>query len=146
MKKLLIIAALAAVATGCATKTRNVEINGLFTQAEAGMLAVGSVDVMATPAGEEGAMVKFAKDYNFFQSQPNYDIKVQMTGTNSVQRLPDVVQSICEAFVAVAPRVAKSEADEKGATSTIDLAKANREAKADSAQKSENCADGYCTD
>ena len=128
------------------TKTRNVEIDGLLTQAEAGMLAVGSVDVMATPVGEEGAMVKFAKDYNYFQSQPNYDIKVQMTGTNSVQRLPDVVRSICEAFVAVAPRVAKSEADEKGATSTIDLAKANREAKAAAAQKSENCADGSCTD
>ena len=98
MKKLAIMAAIAAIATGCATKTRNVEIDGLFTQAEAGMLAVGSVDVMATPAGEEGAMVKFAKDYNYFQSQPNYDIKVQMTGTNSVQRLPDVVRAICEAF------------------------------------------------
>ena len=98
----LAAALMAIILVGCATKTRNVEIDGLFSQLGSQILAVGSVDVMATPQGEEAATLKFGKSYNYFQSQPNYDIKLQLTGTNSVAQVPDIVRSICDAFKEVA--------------------------------------------
>ena len=98
----LAAALMALILVGCATKTRNVEIDGLFSQLGSQILAVGSVDVMATPQGEEAATLKFGKSYNYFQSQPNYDIKLQLTGTNSVAQVPDIVRSICDAFKEVA--------------------------------------------
>ena len=102
IEETIMAALLAFVLVGCATKTRNVEIDGLFSQLGSQILAVGSVDVMATPQGEEAATLKFGKSYNYFQSQPNYDIKLQLTGTNSVAQVPDIVRSICDAFKEVA--------------------------------------------
>ena len=102
IQETLAAALMALILVGCATKTRNVEIDGLFSQVGSQILAVGSVDVMATPQGEEAATLKFGKSYNYFQSQPNYDIKLQLTGTNSVAQVPDVVKSICTAFLEVA--------------------------------------------
>ena len=102
IQETLAAALMALILVGCATKTRNVEIDGLFSQLGSQILAVGSVDVMATPQGEEAATLKFGKSYNYFQSQPNYDIKLQLTGTNSVAQVPDIVRSICDAFKEVA--------------------------------------------
>lgn len=102
IQETLAAALMALILVGCATKTRNVEIDGLFSQVGSQILAVGSVDVMATPQGEEAATLKFGKSYNYFQSQPNYDIKLQLTGTNSVAQVPDIVRSICDAFKEVA--------------------------------------------
>ena len=102
IQETLAAALMAIILVGCATKTANVELDGVFAQLDSQILAVGSVDVMATPQGEEAATLKFAKSYKYFQSQPDYDIKVQMTGTNSVAQVPDVVKSICTAFQEVA--------------------------------------------
>ena len=145
MKKLLIIAALAAVATGCATKSRSIDIKGMFLS-ETGQLAIGYGHVDAIPESTESAVIHYEEDVAMLKpSEKTHDIDIILTGTNAVSSAEGVVKAICEAFVAVAPRVAKSEADEKGATSTIDLAKANREAKAAASQKAEECADGSCT-
>lgn len=147
MKKLLIIAALAAVATGCATKSRAIDIKGMFLS-ETGQLAIGYGHVDAIPESTESAVIHYEEDVAVLKpSEKTHDIDIILTGTNAVSSAEGVVKAICKAFVAVAPQVAaKTDADEKGATSTIDLAKANREAKAAAAQKSENCADGSCTD
>lgn len=145
MKKLLIIAALAAVASGCATKSRAIDIKGMFLS-ETGQLAIGYGHVDAIPESTESAVIHYEEDVAMLKpSEKTHDIDIILTGTNAVSSAEGVVKAICEAFVAVAPRVAKSEADEKGATSTIDLAKANREAKAAASQKAEECADGSCT-
>lgn len=147
MKKLLIIAALAAVATGCATKSRSIDIKGMFVS-ESGQLAIGYGHVDAVPETTESAIIHYEEDVALLSpATKTHDIDIILTGTNSVGSAEGVVKAICEAFVAVAPSLAKSEADasEKGATSTTDLAKANREAAADSAQKAEECADGSCT-
>lgn len=106
MSRIVILAAFAAVAglvCGCATKTRNVEIDGLFTQAEAGILAVGSVDVMAAPVGEESAIIKYEEDVALLSpSTKTHSIKIQLTGTNSTTSVTSLVSSICQAFVPTA--------------------------------------------
>lgn len=146
MKKLIVIAALAAIATGCATKSRSIDIKGMFLS-ETGQLAIGYGHVDAIPEGSESAVIHYEEDVAMLKpSEKTHDIDIILTGTNAVSSAEGVVKAICGAFVAVAPRVAKSEADEQGATSAIDLAKSNREAKAAAAQKSENCGDGSCSD
>ena len=125
MKKLLIIAALAAVATGCATKSRAIDIKGMFLS-ETGQLAIGYGHVDAIPESTESAVIHYEEDVAMLKpSEKTHDIDIILTGTNAVSSAEGVVKAICEAFVAVAPRVAKSEAD--------------------SAQKAEECAGGSCT-
>ena len=92
----------AASLVGCATKTRNVEIDGMFTQAEAGMLAIGSVDVMAAPVGEESAIIKYDEDTAWLSpSTKTHAIKIQLTGTNSTACVTSIVESVCRAFASV---------------------------------------------
>lgn len=110
MKKLMMMVALvagAAALVGCATKTRNVELDGLFVQADSATLALGSVDVMATPAGEEAAIVKYAEDTAWlatFRDNPvkTHFIRIQLTGTNSTAQVAPIVKDICRAFVPTA--------------------------------------------
>ena len=101
--KIVCVAALVALMSGCGTleKSRSSDVDGAFVQPEAGIFAVGSLEITSTTRGEESAILKFGKSYKYFQSQPDYDIKIHMTGTNSVDKVPDVVKSICEAFVGV---------------------------------------------
>lgn len=106
MKKLIMVA-LAAAMVGCATKTRNVEMDGLFVQADSATLAIGSVDVMATPQGEEAAIVKYAEDTAWlatFRDNPvkTHFIRIQLTGTNSTAQVAPIVENICKAFVPTA--------------------------------------------
>ena len=90
----------AALVCGCATKTRNVEIDGMFTQAEAGILAVGSVDVMAAPVGEESAIIKYEEDNAWLHpSMKLHSIRIQLTGTNCTTCVTGIVSSVCQAFV-----------------------------------------------
>lgn len=98
MKK-TIFAALAAILAGCATKTRSVETDGVFAEAGAGFLAVGSVDVMASPQGEESIIAKFERDASVFNSAAKKAmVKLQFTGTNSVKSAPAIMRDICAAF------------------------------------------------
>ena len=97
---IIFAASVAAVVCGCATKTRNVELDGMFTQADAGMLAIGSVDVMGTPVGEESAIIKYSEDNAWLQpSMKLHSIRILLTGTNSTANVTSVVESICGAFI-----------------------------------------------
>ncbi len=88
---------------GCATKTRNVEIEGMFTQAESATLAIGKVDVMATPQGEESAIIKYDEDTALLSpSTKTHEIKIQLTGTNCVDKVDAIIEHICRAFVPTA--------------------------------------------
>ena len=104
MKKLMIGFVLAALCVGCGTleKSRSSDVDGVFVHPEAGIFAAGSVEIFSTPSGEESSILKFGKSYKYFQSQPDYDLKIHMTGTNSVAQVPDIVRSICDAFKEVA--------------------------------------------
>lgn len=96
MKKWLsVICAICLV--GCATKTRNVELDGMYVS-EAGTLAIGSVDVMAAPIGEETATIRYEEDTSWLNGIKTHEIKIMLTGTNSVPSAHSIVKEICEAF------------------------------------------------
>jgi len=93
---------LSAFTSGCATKTRNVEVDGLFIN-ESGTLAIGSVDVMAAPIGEESAIIKYGEDTAWLSpSTKTHAIRIQLTGTNCTEKATGMVESICRAFVPAA--------------------------------------------
>lgn len=107
MKKLiplvLIAAGLCAAATGCATKTRNVELDGMFAQADSATLAIGSVDVMAAPVGEESAIIKYEEDTALLNPETKtHAIRIQLTGSNCVEKVDAIVERICRAFIPTA--------------------------------------------
>lgn len=95
MKKIVLIALCALV--GCATKTRNVELDGMYVS-EAGTLAIGSVDVMAAPIGEETATIRYEEDTSWLNGIKTHEIKIMLTGTNSVPSAHSIVKEICNAF------------------------------------------------
>ena len=104
IEETIMAALLAIILVGCGTleKSRSSDVDGVFVQPEAGIFAAGSVEITSTPSGEESSILKFGKSYKYFQSQPDYDLKIHMTGTNSVAQVPDIVRSICDAFKEVA--------------------------------------------
>lgn len=112
------LAAFAVVLAGCfsPTKTRNVEMDGMFVQADSATLALGSIDVMATPTGEEAAIVKYAEDTAWlatFRDDPvkTHFIRIQLTGTNSTAQVAPIIEHICKAFVPTAAIVNGKELD-----------------------------------
>lgn len=120
MNKIMVImlAAFAVVLAGCfsPTKTRNVEMDGMFVQADSATLALGSIDVMATPTGEEAAIVKYAEDTAWlatFRDDPvkTHFIRIQLTGTNSTAQVAPIIEHICKAFVPTAAIVNGKELD-----------------------------------
>lgn len=134
MHKLIAItitAALAAILAGCATKSRSFDAKGMYVS-ETGQLAVGYVHVDAIPEGIESAVVHYEEDVALLSpSTKTHDIDIILTGINAVASSEGIVEAICNAFVAVAPNIAKIDAESasKGATSPIDLAKANSDNK-----------------
>lgn len=98
---LLFFGALALIAIcGCATKTRSVDMDGMYAS-EAGTLAIGSIEVMAAPQGEETATIKYKEDTAWLSpSTKTHEIKIMLTGTNSVGSAKSIVKDICVAFTA----------------------------------------------
>ena len=113
----MILAALAAFVTGCSTtKSRSFDAKGMYVS-ETGQLAVGSVHVEAIPEGTDSAVIHYTEDTALLSpSTKTHDIDIILTGTNSVGSAEGIVESICKAFVEVAPIVSKSgaEASSKG--------------------------------
>lgn len=90
---------------GCSTKTRNIELDGIYAT-DAGTLAIGSADITSAPVGEETATIKYAEDTAWLSPSTKLrEIKIILTGTNSVGSAATIVESICGAFVETAPIV-----------------------------------------
>lgn len=125
------VIAIANLLTGCATsKSRAIDASGMY-MSETGQLAVGRVHVDAIPEGQESAVVHYTEDTALLSpSTKTHDIDVILTGSNSVLHASEIVASICDAFVAVAPGIAKTNA-----------AKANAADCADCADGDETCTD-----
>ena len=97
------VAALVFLGNGCATKTRNVELDGMFVQADSATLAIGSVDVMAAPVGEESAIIKYGEDAAWLHPETKtHSIRIQLTGSNCVDKVDRIVENICKAFIPTA--------------------------------------------
>lgn len=125
MKKLLILAALAAITTGCATKSRTFDAKGMYVS-ESGQLAVGYIHVDAIPEGVDSAVIHYTEDTALLSpSTKTHDIDIILTGTNSVGSASGIVKSICSAFVQVAPSIAKINADAPKGITVLDVIKPN---------------------
>lgn len=138
MKKLVFASILAAAFCGCATKSRSVDIGGMWLS-ETGQLAVGKVRVDAIPEGSESAVIHYTEDTPFLSpSKKTHDIDVILTGTNSVGSASNIVSSICQAFVAVAPKIAEVNANATKGVTALDAAQAKaRPASADGEAEAE---------
>ena len=110
MKKLMIVAAVAAALCGCATKSRSFDAKGMYAS-ESGQLAIGKIHVDAIPEGTDSAVVHYSEDTAWISDEKTHYIDVILTGTNSVSNATDIVSSICQAFVAVGGARAKKEAE-----------------------------------
>lgn len=88
--------------SGCTTKTRSIDLDGMYAS-EAGTLAIGSIEVMAAPVGEETAAIRYEEDTAWLSPHTKtHEIKILLTGTNSVQSASSIVKHICQAFTNVA--------------------------------------------
>ena len=108
MRKIMMAAVAALALTGCATKTRSVDLDGMYVS-EAGTLAIGSVEVIAAPKGEESASIRYDEDTAWLSpTTKTHAIKIMLTGTNSVMSAKRIVSDICTAFVSASEANAAS--------------------------------------
>lgn len=104
MKKVMIIAAAIAALTGCATKSRTIDIAGMFLS-DSGQVGIGSIEAQGIPEGTDAALIKYSEDYPWLPSvfgnpEKIHEIGITLTGTNAVDSAEGVVKAICGAFVA----------------------------------------------
>ena len=113
-KQVAAIAALlaAALLAGCATKSRSFDAKGMYAS-ESGQLAIGKIHVDAIPEGTDSAVVHYSEDTAWISDTKTHAIDIILTGTNSVGSAEGIVEKICDAFIAVAPKVTKTEAEAK---------------------------------
>ena len=122
MKKLLIVAALAAIATGCTSpaKMRDIELKGMYVNGYSEVLAIGSGRLTSIPGEREALAAHYSEDTAWLQ--PNiktHSLDIFLVGTNSVENSTEIIKSICEAFKEVAPSIAKTNADVAKNVSTV---------------------------
>lgn len=103
-------------------KSRHLDIGGVWTNPKSGTLIAGSIEVQSAPEGVESAMVKYEDDTSLFSDKKRHKINILMTGSNSVQSVTSVVHSICTAFIATAPILAKDGASPEPSEGRGDLA------------------------
>ena len=102
-------------------KSRHLDIGGVWTNPKTGTLIAGSIEVQSAPEGVESAMVKYEDDTSLFSDEKKHKINILMTGSNSVQSVTSVVHSICTAFIATAPILAKDGASPEPSEGRGDL-------------------------
>lgn len=126
MKKLVFASILAAAFCGCwSPKSRSFDASGLYLS-ETGQLAAGKIHVDAIPEGTESAVIHYTEDTALLSpSTKTHDIDVILTGTNSVYHASSIVASICDAFVAVAPKIAETNANAPKGVTVLDAAMTN---------------------
>lgn len=158
MRKMMMIAALCAAAalTGCGTtKARSFDARGMYVS-DTGQLAVGSVHADAIPDGLDSSVIHYSEDTALLSpSTKTHKIDIVITGTNAVTSASGIVDSICKAFIAVAPQAADANARAPSGKTAFDLAEANAAARADAKtapdlpaapSDADGCANGACSD
>lgn len=102
---LICMTSAAAIMSGCTSdRVKSVELDGLFLQGDTGTMAIGSIDVMASPKGEESAVIKYDQDTPWINptGKSMNHIKIMLTGTNATDKADVIVEKICKAFVPTA--------------------------------------------
>ena len=114
--------ALLGICTGCATKSRHLDISGAYLN-QAGTVAIGSIEVQSAPEGVESAMVSYEDSAAWFSDAKEHRIRILLTGTNAVCSATSIVSNICAAFTATAPSLspARTSANETTSVSPDDI-------------------------
>lgn len=103
----LIIPFLAFAVGGCQTgeRSRVIDAAGMYANPASETIALGKVRVVATPKGEESAVIRYEEDNAWLcPSMKLHGLEIFMTGSNSVSQASKIVDSIQSAFVAVHPK------------------------------------------
>ncbi len=109
----LFAALIMAIASGCATKARTLDMMGMWAS-ESGQLAIGSIEVQAIPEGVDSSLIKYSEDNAWLApTMKLHEISITLTGTNSVDHAEKIVSSICDAFVAAAPNASGETSEDK---------------------------------
>ena len=94
------ICATVAILAGCATKTRSIDLAGMYAS-ESGTLALGKIEVQASPEGVESAAIRYTEDTAWLSPTTKmHSLKILLTGTNAVGSAKGIVKSICGTFTA----------------------------------------------
>lgn len=100
--------------TGCQTgeRSRTIDAAGMYANPASETLAIGNVRVVATPKGEESAVIRYGEDNAWLSpSMKLHELEIFMTGSNSVSQASKIVDSIQSAFVAVHPKAEEGAAE-----------------------------------
>ena len=129
MKKLIMLAALAAMSagmTGCNTpgKVRDIELKGMYVNGYSEQLAIGVGRITSIPGEREAFAAHYREDTAWLSpSTKTHEMDLFIVGTNSTASAADVVKSICDAFKEVGPTIAKVNAEAPKGITVIDVIK-----------------------
>ena len=130
MKKLMIVAALAAICAGCSSpkKVRDIELKGMYVNGYSEVLAIGQGRLTAIPGEREALAAHYEEDTAWLSpSTKTHKLDIFLVGTNSVENSTEIISSICKAFSEVAPQVAATHAANAGGTTAFDVVKGGGE-------------------
>ena len=129
MKKLIMLAALAAMSagmTGCNTpgKVRDIELKGMYVNGYSEQLAIGTGRITSIPGEREAFAAHYREDTAWLSpSTKTHEMDLFIVGTNSTASAADVVKSICDAFKEVGPTIAKVNAEAPKGITVLDVIK-----------------------
>lgn len=129
MKKLIMLAALAAMVagmTGCDTpgKVRDIELKGMYVNGYSEQLAIGTGRITSIPGEREAFAAHYREDTAWLSpSTKTHEMDLFIVGTNSTASAADVVRSICDAFKEVGPTIAKVNAEAPKGITVLDVIK-----------------------
>ena len=104
------ICATVAILAGCATKTRSIDLAGMYAS-ESGTVAIGRIEVQSAPEGVESAAIRYSEDTAWLSpTTKTHSIKILLTGTNAVGSAMGIVKSICGAFISTAAKPSTTDA------------------------------------
>ena len=119
MKKLMIVAACAAIVAGCGTpgKVRDIDLKGMYINGYSETLAIGQGKITSIPGEREAMAAHYEEDVAWLSPQKKtHSLDIFLVGSNTVQNSAQIVKSICEAFRDVAPTVSSDNAAASGST------------------------------
>ena len=120
MKKLLIIAATAAIVAGCGTtpgKVRDIGLGGMYINGYTETVAIGKGKLTSIPGEREALAAHYEEDVAWLSPQKKtHALDIFLVGSNAVAKADSIISSICRAFAEVAPTVSSNNVAATGST------------------------------
>lgn len=111
MKKLMILAALAAIAAGCNSpaKVRDIDLKGMYINGYTETLAIGQGKLTSIPGEREALAAHYEEDVAWLSpNKKTHALDIFLVGSNTVAKADKIIESICRAFADVAPTISSN--------------------------------------